>query len=154
MAKLEVSNEPLFIQGGLSVDDRGVVSFCNDFTFEGVKRWYVLSNHQVGYVRAWHGHKTEVKYVTVTRGAALVCCTPLDSFTKKEGEKVHVYRFVLSDRQPGVLYIPAGYANGHMALTVPCDVVHFSTFGLDETKGDDLRFSAQTIQGAWDIRER
>jgi dTDP-4-dehydrorhamnose 3,5-epimerase len=146
--------EPVFIGGGLSVDDRGVVMYCNDFFFRGIKRFYVLTNYKVGYVRAWHGHKKEAKFVMVTRGSAIVCCAPLSAFSKLEGEKVKLFRFVLSDRQPGVLYIPPGYANGHMVLVEPTDVVHFSTMTLDECKGDDVRFPAGMIGDVWEPKER
>lgn len=156
--------EPRLIPGGGAVDERGRVIFCNGFDLAqaGIKRLYLLSNHQAGYVRAWHGHKTEAKYVLVTRGAALVCCTPLESFGTLAGSystatsppPPNVYRFVLSDRQPAVLYIPPGYANGHMALVTPCDVMHFSMFTIEEAKGDDLRFPARAIPGVWEITEK
>jgi dTDP-4-dehydrorhamnose 3,5-epimerase len=146
--------EPVFIGGGLSVDDRGVVMYCNDFFFRGIKRFYVLTNYKVGYVRAWHGHKKEAKFVTVTRGAAVVCCAPLYVFEQNDGTMAKVFRFVLSDKQPGVLYIPPGYANGHMALVEPTDVVHFSTMTMDEAIGDDVRFHANIISGIWKPKER
>ena len=50
-------SEPILIKGGLSVDDRGSVSFVNDFNFSDVKRFYMIQNHVQGFVRAWHGHK-------------------------------------------------------------------------------------------------
>lgn len=174
-----MKDEPRFIEGGLAIDDRGQVAFCNGFNpaEAGVKRLYLLSNHEAGYVRAWHGHRTEAKYVLVTRGVALVCCVALEeierhcqaqvpscswsedfssatiSWTGAPTPEPRVWRFVLSGQQPKVLYIPPGYANGHMALSVPCDVMHFSTFTIEEAKGDDLRFPARCIPGAWEVEE-
>ena len=63
--------EPKIISGGLAVDDRGVVSFINDFNFSNVKRFYQVENHRQGFIRAWHGHKKEGKYVYVCQGSAL-----------------------------------------------------------------------------------
>ncbi len=60
------------IQGGIAIDDRGQLSFVNDFNFEGVKRFYTVENFDHQYVRAWHGHKNEGKYVTVMSGSALI----------------------------------------------------------------------------------
>ena len=54
--------EPTLIDGGLSVDDRGQVAFANGFDFEGVKRFYLVSNHRQGFVRAWHAHRREAKW--------------------------------------------------------------------------------------------
>ena len=42
------------IKGAVHVDDRGEVGFVNDFDFDGVKRFYTIRNHRVGFVRAWH----------------------------------------------------------------------------------------------------
>ena len=58
----------ILLNGGLAVDDRGQVSFVNDFHFENVKRFYMVSNHKQGFIRAWHGHKNESKYVSVVSG--------------------------------------------------------------------------------------
>src|SRR5262245_66287388 len=63
------SSEPRLIAGGIAVDDRGAVRFVNDFDFAGVKRFYWVTNHRSGLVRAWHAHRRETKHVTVLRGA-------------------------------------------------------------------------------------
>ena len=73
------ADTPQLISGNLVVDDRGQVAFVNDFTFEGVKRFYVVSNHRQGFVRAWHAHRREAKYVTALQGAALVGAVAVDT---------------------------------------------------------------------------
>ena len=60
------------MKGDISVDDRGRVSYINDFDFKDVKRFYMVENHEKGFIRAWHGHKNEGKYVYVVSGTALV----------------------------------------------------------------------------------
>jgi len=65
-------NEPDIREGGLAVDDRGCIRFINDFHFTNIKRFYQIRNHRAGFVRAWHGHCNEVKYVYVPKGAAVV----------------------------------------------------------------------------------
>jgi dTDP-4-dehydrorhamnose 3,5-epimerase-like enzyme len=72
--------EPELLRGGLAVDDRGEVGFVNEFAFDDVKRFYTVSNHAVGFVRAWHGHQREAKYVLAVSGAALVCCVEVDDW--------------------------------------------------------------------------
>jgi len=61
-------DQPKIIEGGLSVDDRGQLSCVNGFDFKDskIRRFYTVSNHQQGFVRAWHGHKFESKYVMAT----------------------------------------------------------------------------------------
>lgn len=132
------------LKGGVAVDDRGSVRFVNDFDFNGVKRFYQVENHRRGFIRAWHGHQKEAKYVYVTSGSALVGVVPLDS---KEGDMTNVKKFVLSDKSPSILYIPANNFNGFMNLEENTKVIFFSTTTLEESLGDDIRKEYD----CWDI---
>src|SRR3989338_4213902 len=134
-------NNIKLIDGGLAVDDRGTVRFVNDFDFNGVKRFYQVENHQKGFIRAWHGHKKESKYVYVSSGTALVGVVDLK--TQK------IRKFILSDKKPQVLWIPPNHANGFMNLEDNTDVLFFSTSTLKESAGDDIRFP----YNQWDIWE-
>lgn len=132
-------NEQLLI-GDKVVDDRGSVSFVNDFDFKNVKRFYVVENHQVNFIRAWHGHKYEGKYVFVVSGAALVGVVSLDGDSLPN-------KYVLSADKPRVLWIPPNYANGFMTLRSNTKVMFFSTSTLAESLEDDIRFDFDR----WDI---
>jgi len=145
-------SELKLFNGGLAVDDRGTVSFVNDFNFEGVKRFYIVENHKQGFVRAWHGHKKEAKYVSVVKGSAMVCAVKVDDWDNPSKE-LEVNKFVLSENKPSVLFIPAGYANGFMSLTEDAKLVFYSTSSLEESKGDDFRFDSR-LWNPWEIEER
>lgn len=119
------------INGNTFTDDRGHVSFVNDFKFDKVKRFYQVENHKAGFIRAWHGHKKEGKYVYVCKGSALVGYV-------KEGTN-DPQKHVLSDTNPKILWIPPGYYNGFMSLTDDAVLQFFSTSTLEESKGDDYR---------------
>jgi dTDP-4-dehydrorhamnose 3,5-epimerase-like enzyme len=140
------------VRGGLSVDDRGEVGFVNDFDFADVKRFYTVSNHRQGFVRAWHAHRNEAKYVLAVSGACLVCCVEVDDWERPSPE-LEVQRFVLSERQPAVLRVPAGYANGFMTLTADAKLMYFSTATLEDSLGDDVRFPARHWD-PWTVEER
>jgi dTDP-4-dehydrorhamnose 3,5-epimerase len=145
-------DKPILISGGLAVDDRGEVSFVNDFNFQGVKRFYMVSNHRAGYVRAWHAHRKEAKYVTAAAGAALVGAVKIDDW-ENPSPRLHVDRFVLAAKRPAVLFIPAGYANGFMSLTEDLKLIFFSTSTLAESAGDDFRFDSR-LWDPWQVDER
>jgi dTDP-4-dehydrorhamnose 3,5-epimerase len=147
--------ETKIIPGGVAVDDRGSVKFVNDFDFSGVKRFYQVDNHSQGFIRAWHGHKKEGKYVYVAKGSALVGAVEMevrehvegvahDGLISPEGE---VFKCVLSSQSPKVLWIPPGYANGFMNLTQDTIMQFFSTSTLEESLGDDIRVPYDQ----WDI---
>jgi len=143
---------PRVFEGGLAVDDRGDIVFVNDFQFEGVRRFYVVSNHRAGLVRAWHAHRREGKYVTVVHGAAIVAAVAINNW-EKPAKNAEIHRYVLSAQKPAVLYIPPGYANGFMSLTADARLVFFSTATLEESRNDDVRYDAR-YWDAWQVTER
>jgi dTDP-4-dehydrorhamnose 3,5-epimerase-like enzyme len=144
--------EPRLLKGALVADDRGEVGFVNGFNFVGVKRFYTVSNHAAGLVRAWHGHRHEAKYVTVVQGAMLIACVRIDDWDDPS-PNLPAQRFVLSARTPAILFIPPGYANGNMSLTADAKAIFFSTSTLEESKNDDIRFDAH-FWNPWRIEER
>ena len=145
-------SEPNLIRGGVAADDRGLVSFVNDFDFSEVRRFYMVQNHRRGFIRAWHAHRHEAKYVLVVRGAALVCAVEIDDWDNPSRD-APVQRHVLSDRSPAVLFIPAGYANGFMSLTDEMQVMFFSTSRLEDSLNDDVRYDSRHWD-PWQVVER
>jgi len=127
------------ILGGISVDDRGSVRFVNDFNFGDVKRFYQVENHSKGFIRAWHGHKKEGKYVYVPSGTALIGVVDMET------EKIE--KFILSSKSPRVLYVPPNHFNGFKSLEDNTVILFFSTSSLEESLGDDIRES----HDKWDI---
>ena len=119
-------------QGGLFADDRGYLRFVNDFDLTDVKRFYQVENHSKNYIRAWHGHQKEGKYVYVSKGSALIGA--VDMKTEE------IFKTTLTSQSPSVLYIPPGYANGFKTLEDNTILMFFSTSTLEESKGDDVRF--------------
>jgi dTDP-4-dehydrorhamnose 3,5-epimerase len=142
-----------FISGDNAVDDRGELIFCNNWLMSTVKRFYQVKNHQSGFVRAWHGHRKESKFVLAVQGSILFGAVKVDNW-KRPSTNLEVERFVLSDRNPGILSIPAGYAHGYKTLTDGASVIFFSTASIEESIKDDYRFDAFYWDPPWDIVER
>lgn len=136
----KLSKKSHIIKGGLAIDDRGQVTFVNDFDFKGIKRFYVVENFSVDTIRAFHGHRKEAKYVFVVSGAALFNVVKLDN-TSQPNKNSNVDRFILSCRAPVILFIPPGYAHGFKTLDPKTKIIFFSTASLEESeKQDDYRF--------------
>jgi dTDP-4-dehydrorhamnose 3,5-epimerase len=138
--------------GNAGIDDRGEVGFVNGFDFAGVKRFYTVRNYRQGFIRAWHGHVHESKYVTVVSGAALIGAVPVDNW-ENPAKDLPISRYVLSSHKPSVLFIPAGYANGFMSLTDDAMLMFFATSTLEQSRGDDIRFAAR-YWDIWTVEER
>lgn len=145
---------PTLIEGGISIDDRGVLTFANDFDFKDVKRFYIVENFSTKVVRAWHGHLKEAKYVFIPQGSAIIAAVEMDDpyFPSKTSQ---IHRFILSDKKPSVLFIPAGFANGFRPLEQGTKIMFFSTSSLAESKGDDFRFDWDYWgKGVWKVVHR
>ena len=143
---------PILIEGGISVDDRGEVGFVNEFDMHSVRRFYTVCNHKAGLVRAWHAHKIEKKFVTVVNGTAIVAAVRIDNW-QKPSKNLDVHRYVLSAKKPAVLFIPNGHANGFMTLTEDTKLMFFSTDTLEDSMGDDFRYKVD-YWNPWVIIER
>jgi dTDP-4-dehydrorhamnose 3,5-epimerase-like enzyme len=144
--------ELTMMDGGVGVDDRGQVSFVNGFDFQGVKRFYLVRNHKKGFIRAWHAHKLEGKYVSILQGSAIVGAVKIVDFENPD-KNAETNRFIMSASKPSVLAIPPGYANGAMTLTDDAIVAYFSTTSLGESEGDDYRLEAR-YWDIWSVEER
>jgi dTDP-4-dehydrorhamnose 3,5-epimerase len=112
----------------------------------------MVSNHSSGFVRAWHAHRREAKYVTAVSGAAIFGAVEVDDW-QNPSRSLTPRRFVLSANRPQVIYVPAGYANGFMSLTPDLKLVFYSTSTLEESQGDDVRFDARHWD-IWNVAER
>jgi dTDP-4-dehydrorhamnose 3,5-epimerase-like enzyme len=139
-------NEVTWIDGGRAFDKRGSVSFVNTFEINDFKRFYVVRNHEARQIRAWHGHKHEMKAVHVLQGEVLVGAVKVDDFLNPSSE-AEPFEKVLSSSNPGVLLIPKGYANGFMSLSENAVVQFFSSSTIEQSLNDDYRFDSRL----WDI---
>ena len=146
------SEKPFLIKGDLSVDDRGELMFVNQFNMELVKRFYVVSNHKQGFIRAWHAHKFESKYVFIVNGTALISTVQIDDWNNPSSD-LAIDKFVLTAKKPSILYIPNGYANGFKTLSSDTKIIFFSTSTLGDSIDDDYRFDAYKWN-PWEIVER
>ena len=151
---MEKNKEPYLITGGISFDDRGSVSFVNEFNFKKIKRFYMVENYQQNFVRAWHAHKNESKYALVTKGSAIVSAVEIDDWKQPSKDK-KIFKFILSESKPAIVFIPNGFANGFKSLTKDMKIIFFSTSTLEESKNDDFRFDANYFgSDVWKIIER
>ena len=145
-------NKPHTVDGGLSFDDRGSLSFCNDLDLSNIKRYYLISNFNKNFIRAWHGHRIESKIALVIEGTAMFCVVKVDDW-KNPSKKSKVEKFVISSQQPKALVIPSGYINGFMSLTENTKVMFFSDKTLEESSRDDFRLPFD-YWNPWNINQR
>lgn len=121
----------------LHVDDRGTVYCPFDNNGDGdvgeIKRTYVVHNWEKGRIRAWHYHENGWTGLHVIHGAAVLVA-------KKHKNSTDIIRHILSDKNPGIFWVPPGYANGNMSLVDDTRILVYSTLTFEEAKNDNIRW--------------
>tara|TARA_B100001057_G_scaffold489612_1_gene576215 strand:- start:29 stop:466 length:438 start_codon:yes stop_codon:yes gene_type:complete len=144
--------EPKLISGSRIYDNRGSLRFSNDLEFKKIKRFYIVHNYDNNFIRAWHGHLKEDKYIGCIKGTFQVSAVKLDKI-KKPNKKNKVYNFFLNQSDSNFVHIPKGYANGSMSLEANSELLIFSTSSLTESLKDDFRFEAK-YWNPWNVKFR
>jgi len=147
-----MGNLPEIINGGIAIDDRGVLSYVNTVPFANVVRMYGIENFSMHTIRAFHGHALEEKFVLVTSGSAIAALSRMSQDrTALEAPK----RWILSSRKPQLLYAPAGYANGFRALEPNTQILFFSSTTIEQAVTDDYRFPYDYFgKEIWEVESR
>ena len=134
-------SNPFLIEGQIFKDDRGIISFVNDFGLDDIKRFYVITHPDLSVVRAWQAHKFELKYFYCLKGEFLVNLVRIDNWSNPSME-LNVETYKLKDELSQVLYVPSGYATGFKALVKDSQMLIFSNKTTEESKDDDFRYNA------------
>ena len=136
---MTLQNKIKTIDGGFAKGALGTLKYINDFNFKNVKRFYQIDFPKRGIIRAFHGHLKETKYVYAVEGNTLLCVVKLSS-NKNPSKKAPVQKTLLSGKNPQIIQIPPGFANGIKSLSKNAKVIFFSSFSLNQSLRDDFRF--------------
>lgn len=133
------------IKGNLFQDQRGTVRFVNDFHFEGVKRFYTITQPDTKTIRAWQGHKLETKYFYAANGAFTISWVKIDNWVQPSMD-LEIYHKVLKDSESEILIVEPGHATAIQALIPGSILVVFSDKTLEESKADDYRWELRFFE--------
>ena len=128
------------IKGKSHSDDRGTVTFNNDFDMTEIKRMYVIKNKNVNIFRAWQAHKIEEKYFKCIRGSVKIMVVKLDNFSSPSRELIPSI-FILKSQNNEILKVPGGYANGIQSVEKDSELLVFSNLDLESAKEDQYSFN-------------
>lgn len=131
--------KPYFFKGDSKSDFRGKVSFNNKAKLFKIKRFYIVENKKKNFIRAWHGHKLEAKFIICIRGKARIAAVKINNF-KNPSKKNKPKFYDIGYKIPDLIYIPPGYANGSMSLTKDMKLIIFSSLTLKNSIKDDYRY--------------
>ena len=128
------------IKGGIFNDERGSLRFVNDFSLSNFKRFYLVKNKNTNLIRAWQGHKKEIKVFYPTKGSFIISWVKIDDF-KRPSPNLTTESYVLDSRESEVLIIDKGHANGFKAEEPNSELLIFSNLDLEESSEDLYRFN-------------
>lgn len=136
---------PTFIEGSFFSDGRGKVDFINDFAVNEFIRIYRITHPDASVIRAWQGHRIEVKAFWVVKGSFVINAVKVNDFDNINKE-TKPEAFKLEANESKILVIPGGYANGFKSLEEGSTMVVFSNLGLDDSAKDMVRIDLNTFE--------
>ena len=136
-------DKPVIIEGGFFEDDRGTLSFINDFKFDKIERFYMISNSDAKPLRAWQRHKFDEKNFFCVQGSFKISFVLIDNW-ENPSKLLKVESQIIKSTESNIIHIPAGYANAILSLESNSKLISFSTLPLSKIKDDDVRFEPNT----------
>lgn len=128
------------IEGGIVQDQRGQISFVNDFDMSQVKRFYIIENANTELVRGWRGHRIEQRWFYVMSGIFELDLIQIDNWDSPSVD-LPVEKIILSSKDIQVLHIPVGYCTAFRALEDDSKLLVFADSGIKNASKDDYTWT-------------
>lgn len=125
-----------YIKGGVAKDDRGQISFVNDFDMSAVKRFYIIRNSDVELIRGWRGHRIEQRWFYVLSGSFEFNIVKIDNWDEP-AKDLPVDKLILQEEELQVLHIPAGYSTAIRATEPYAELLVYGDYGIEHAPQDD-----------------
>lgn len=138
----------------VNVDDRGYLIEIVHATDPFLKKFgqvYLVGNRTKGIIRAYHKHDVLWDYFFISHGSAkfILVDDRLGSPTYR-----HMNMFILSERNPAVLVVPAGVYHGWMSLEDDTQMVSTGSELYNKEKPDEVRILPDTFGDVWEVKGR
>lgn len=129
----------MLLQGKAHQDDRGIITFNNEFDASEIKRIYTIENHSLDFIRGWQGHKIEQRWFACMKGSFEVSVIEVDNFTNPSKD-LTIQKYLLTDEVLTYLHIPAGWITAIQSKTEDSKLLVLADYGLGEIN-DEYRFN-------------
>ena len=124
--------------GNRHVDERGILTFNNDFNASLVKRIYFIENKNKDIVRGWQGHKIEQRWFSAVNGSFKINIITIDNWTNPS-KKLKLKSYILSSTNLEVLHVPQGNITSIQSLKDHSKLMVFSNYSMGEVN-DEYHF--------------
>lgn len=130
--------EPQLIKGNNRGDNRGNLTFNNNFSAIPVKRVYTIANSSLDFVRAWQGHRVEQRWFSAITGSFRISLVKIDNW-ESPSKDLLTEDFILTSENFDILHIPGGFVTAIQALEDHAKLLIFANYDLNEIQ-DEFRF--------------
>lgn len=135
---------PKITKGNSHIDTRGSVFFNNGFDASPIKRFYVIENQGIDFIRAWQGHKIEQRWFSAVQGSFVVKLICIDNW-EKPSKVSNQFCYVLQSGKMDILHIPEGYVSSIQSLEKGSKLLVMSDYLMGETQ-DEFRFDSDYFE--------
>lgn len=132
--------QPQIIKGNHHKDDRGTLTFNNDFNALGIKRVYTIGNESLDFLRAWQGHQIEQRWFSAVAGSFKIKLIEIDDW-KNPTKDLPILEFILNSENLDILHVPRGFATSIQSLEDHSKLLLFADYQLGEIQ-DEYRFAS------------
>lgn len=129
---------PKYLEGKKHKDERGVVTFNNDFDASQIKRIYTIENHSLDFIRGWQGHKIEQRWFASMKGSFEISVIKLDDFSQPS-RVLTIQKYILTDDVLTYLHVPSGCITSIQSKCEGSKLLVLSDFKLGAVQ-DEYRF--------------
>ncbi len=129
----------MLLEGKKHQDERGIITYNNDFNASQIKRIYTIENHSTDFIRGWQGHKVEQRWFACMKGSFSISVIAVDDF-KNPSKNLTVEKYLLTDDVLTYLHIPPGYITAIQAKEDNSKLLVLADFDLGEIN-DEFRYS-------------
>lgn len=132
--------KPQIIKGNRHSDERGNLTFNNDFSMLPIKRVYTIENNRLDFVRAWQGHQIEQRWFSTVTGSFRISLIKIDNWVNPSKD-LPVVEFILDSQNLDILHVPNGFVSAIQSLEINSKLLLFADYDLNEIQ-DEFRFSS------------
>lgn len=136
-----METEPSIIKGNSFSDDRGKITFNNEFNAVEVKRIYFIENNNLDFIRGWQGHQIEQRWFICVKGAFEIKVIKIDNWENPSNDLQDIV-YQINAVNSDVLHVPKGHITSIQALEEESKLMAMSDYLLGEIK-DEYRFDMQ-----------
>ena len=128
----------MLLKGNKHSDERGVITYNNEFDTSAVKRIYTIENTSTDFVRGWQGHAVEQRWFAAMKGSFEISIIKVDDFDNPS-KIVPIEKYILDDSTLTYLHVPPGYITAIKALQKDSKLLVLADYGVGEIN-DEYRF--------------